>query len=102
MNIKPTNWLTKNIVTFLARVTPRCHDMTRLISQSQDTTLPPGTRMKMRLHYWVCEWCTRYRNQVRFMRKALHVCDEPPPGSHSPTLSSGAKDRLRQSLRDSG
>lgn len=99
VSIEPTNWLTKRIVGVLARVTPRCHDMTRLISQSQDSPLPLGTRMKMRLHYWICAWCKRYCDQIHFVRKALHICPEEPVPPSGPALRVEAKERLRQALR---
>ena len=98
MNIEPNNWLTRRMVGFLARITPRCHDMTRLISQSQDAALPAGTRMKMRMHYWICAWCLRYRDQIRFVRKALHVCPEPLPSSPEGKLPADARLRLKQAL----
>ncbi len=101
MRIEPTNRLTTAIVKYLASVTPRCHDMSRLISQSQETVLPLGTRLKMRLHYIICAWCERYRNQLGFMRKALHQCDDKVPESPKGALSSSAKDRLKEALRNS-
>ncbi len=97
MNIEPNNWLTANVVGLLARITPRCHDMTRLISRSQDAVLPVGTRIKMRMHLWICAWCVRYGVQVRFVRTALRVCPEPP-SSPAGKLSEDAKQRLRQAL----
>ena len=36
MNIEPNHWLTAKIVGLLPRIPPRCDDMTRLISWSQD------------------------------------------------------------------
>ena len=99
MNIEPTNRLTTAIVMFLARVTPRCHDMTRLISQSQDGSLPLVTRIKMRMHYWICIWCRRYDGQIRFVRKALHICPEEPVQFKGPALNAQSKERLKQALR---
>lgn len=98
MNIEPTNWLTTKIVMFLARHTPKCHDMTRLISQEQDAPLPVATRVKMRLHYTICVWCARYRDQLGFVRKALHVCPEEPVPPASAGLPQDAKERLKRAL----
>ena len=56
----------------IAEHTPRCHEMTRLISQSMEHPLPLRTRISMRLHYLICIWCERYRNQLRLLRAALH------------------------------
>ena len=100
MNTEPNNWLTVKIGELLARITPRCHDMTRLISRSQDADLPVGTRIKMRMHYWICAWCARYRDQMRFVRTALRVCPDPPPSLPAGKLSADAKQRLTQALRN--
>ena len=101
MNIEPTNWLTTKIVMFLARHTPKCHDMTRLISQERDTPLPWGTRLEMRLHCWICVWCLRYRDQLGFIGRALHVCPEEPVPPDAPGLPAEAKERLRRALQKS-
>jgi hypothetical protein len=101
MKIEPTNRLTTAIVKYLARVTPRCHDMTRLISKSQDELLPLGTRIKMQLHYVICVWCERYRDQLGFMKKALHRCDKKAPEPPKEGLSTSAKDRLKETLKKS-
>lgn len=92
--IEPTNWWKTKIVMFVARITPRCHDMTRLISQSLDAPLPLGTRFKMWLHYRICVWCERYRDQLGFIGKALRQCDH----EHGPKLPGDAKERLKRKL----
>src|SRR5687768_17588157 len=38
--IEPTNWWKTRLVTFIAEHTPKCHDVTRLISESLDRPLP--------------------------------------------------------------
>jgi hypothetical protein len=56
----------------------------------------------MRLHFLICKWCERYRNQLVFLRQAIRRYPDrlegetatPPPG-----LSSDAKGRLKQTLR---
>ena len=74
--IEATNSWQKGVVLVIAKHTPRCHDITRLISQSLDRPLPFCTGIKMRIHYLICEWCERYRNQLGFLREALHCCPE--------------------------
>jgi hypothetical protein len=99
VNIEPTSWLTTKIVMFLARITPKCHDMTRLISQEQDCQLTWAMRVKMRMHYWICVWCVRYRDQVKLMRRALHICPEEPVTPEAAGLPAEAKGRLRRALQ---
>ena len=101
MNIEPTNWWKTKIVMFLARHTPKCHDITRLISAAQDNPLPWGTRVKMRLHFWICAWCARYRDQLGFMRKAMRVMpEESAPGASG--LSAESKERLKRAFQEPG
>lgn len=102
MNIEPTNWLTTRIVSFLAQVTPKCHDMTRLISQEQDRPMPWLTRVKMRMHYWICVWCLRYRDQLKFVRRALLICPGEPVIHEVAVLPSEVKERLRQRIKRAG
>ena len=49
--IKPTSNVTKKFVQFVASVTPHCHDITRLLSESMEHPLPLRTRLLIRLHF---------------------------------------------------
>ena len=97
--------LTIGAVTgWLIRITPSCQDMTRLLSESMDRPLPPGIRIKMRLHFLICKWCERYKNQLVFLRQALRRKPDEVEGeaaASSTALSPEAKDRLKQILRRS-
>ncbi|HYT98325.1 MAG TPA: zf-HC2 domain-containing protein [Casimicrobiaceae bacterium] len=48
-----------------------CKDATRVVSQGQDRPLSAFERWKLRMHLAVCEKCTRFERQLRFMREAL-------------------------------
>lgn len=95
--IEPMNWLTTRIVTWVAEHTPKCHDMTRLISEERDRPLPLGTRARMWMHYRICVWCERYRDQLDLLGKASRESHEH---QHGPGLPDQAKNRLKQTLRD--
>ena len=92
------------IVGWFIRITPSCKDMTRLLSESMDRPLPLGIRIKMRLHFLICKWCERYKNQLLFLRQALR---RHPEGlerevdASSTSLSPEAKDRLKRVIRHS-
>ena len=45
-----------------------CKDVTRLISESMDTSLPIGKRIGMRLHLLMCKFCSRYERQLLLIR----------------------------------
>jgi len=89
------------IVGWLIRMTPTCQDMTRLLSEAMDRPLPFGTRIKMRMHFLICKWCERYKNQLVFLRQAVRRHPDKLEGETvpPPALSSDAKDRLKQALR---
>jgi hypothetical protein len=76
--------------------------MTRLLSDAMDRPLPWKTRMKMRLHFLICKWCERYKNQLRFLRQAVrrHPEQISSDDAATPSLSSDAKDRLKRTLRE--
>jgi hypothetical protein len=76
-----------------------CHDMTGLISQAQDTTLPRGTRWKMKLHFTLCVWCRRYRKQLRVLRRTLLVLTAKEPDLLNEKLPADAKERLKEALK---
>jgi hypothetical protein len=91
--IEPTNWWKRRLVIFLAEHTPKCHDITRLISRAQDGPLPLTLRVRMWLHYRICVWCERYRDQLRLLRRALRR-----PDSSSAKLPAAAKARLKAKM----
>lgn len=96
---KPHNWWKEKLVTYIAEHTPKCHDMTRLISQSMDGPLPLRTRIAMRMHYLICVWCRRYRDQLGFLREAVKSCPEQGEEKMPGNLTSEARERLKAALR---
>ena len=48
-----------------------CKDMSRLISEGQDLSLPPAERARMRLHFVICETCRNINDQFGFLRRAM-------------------------------
>ena len=91
-------------VGWLIRITPSCEDMTRLLSEAMDRPLPLGIRIKMRLHFLICKWCERYKNQLLFLRQALRRDPDKVEGvgAASPaSLSPEAKDRLKRAIHNS-
>src|SRR5689334_15809724 len=92
------------IVGWLIRITPSCQDMTRLLSEAMDSPLPLRIRIKMRLHFLICKWCERYKNQLLFLRQALRRSPDEvrsEAAGSSAALSAEAKDRLKQIIRRS-
>ena len=57
---------------FLRRLKP-CREIVLLLSESMDRRLTPGERLELRLHLFVCAWCSRYLKQIKFLRWALRA-----------------------------
>jgi hypothetical protein len=53
------------------RIRISCKDASRLISQLQDGDIPLPERLRIRLHLLLCDACTRFEQQMRFLRAAL-------------------------------
>jgi 3-methyladenine DNA glycosylase AlkC len=87
------------ITTLLARLTPSCKDVTYLASQAMDRSLPWSTRIKLQLHYWICEACTRYRDQLRTIRQTLRRSFEHEQANEMSSLSPASKARLTEAFR---
>jgi hypothetical protein len=95
---EPHDWLTAKLVAFIARLTPSCKEVTRLLSQGMDRPLPLRTRVALRLHFTVCDYCRRYAKQLRFLRQVSRVLPQRGVGRSPVTLPEAAKARLRQAL----
>ena len=78
-----------------------CHDMSRLSSQSLDTSLPRLTRFRMSVHYLICKWCRRYREQIALLRRACARLDADIPEA-GPTLPPEVRKRISRKLCDHG
>lgn len=60
-----------------------CKEMSRLISEGHDQTLPQAEQARMRLHFAICSACRNVDEQFAFLRRAMrrlgedHEADEP-------------------------
>ncbi len=80
-----------------------CGDVTQLISESMDQSLPLGKRIGVRLHLLMCKFCARYERQLLLIRdtvRRLVGAEEIPGEPPWETLSEEAKERIRKSLRN--
>ena len=48
-----------------------CKDMSRLLSDAQDSDLDPALRARMRLHLVICRTCRSVEEQMNFIRSAM-------------------------------
>jgi predicted anti-sigma-YlaC factor YlaD len=59
-----------------------CKEVSRLISEGLDETLPAPERARMRLHFVMCSTCRNVDEQMGFLRRAMRQLgreDELPP-----------------------
>ena len=81
-----------------------CKDVTRLLSESMDHSLPLGKRIGVRLHLLICKFCARYKRQLLLIRETVRrlVAEEDKPGGpFGEPLSEETKERIRGALRNS-
>ena len=78
-----------------------CKDVTRLISESMDRSLPLGKRIGVRLHILICKFCARYERQLLQIRETVRRLvrtEETAGGTLGEPLSEEAKVRISRSL----
>lgn len=96
---------TKHAIRFwLLRHLPACRETVATISESMERKLTLTERVKLKLHLWVCSWCQWYLEHLLTIRETLrNQPDEPSEASLSstPGLSADARERLKQTLRNS-
>src|SRR6266446_6230912 len=96
------NWLVKIVkplVRGLADLSPGCKTATRLQSEALDGKLPLRQRFGLRVHLLLCKWCRRYGKQIAFLRSAVHEHSDKMAERVPQTLSTEARDRIKQKLR---
>jgi len=86
-------------VVWVWKHTPDCAEMSRLASASLEQPLPLKTRLKIRLHYFICVWCERYQEHLKFLRQAAPRFPEQLDMASSRVLTAEAKRRMVRRLR---
>jgi len=76
-----------------------CKKVTQLLSESLDRNLPLYQRMGMRIHLMMCKFCSRYKEQLLFLRKTARLYSESSEDSDlSVQLSSEVGKRIKESM----
>lgn len=76
-----------------------CKQIAEKISESMDRKLPLSQRIGIRFHLMMCTLCTRYQEQLFFIRETLRASDGSEESS-TPfyTLSSEGRKRIKKNL----
>jgi len=90
------------VIEALAKRLPPCDVIVHQLSDSMDHKLTIRERIRVRVHLWVCVWCTAYGEQIKFISKAMrHWRDNtekvPVPEGR---LSTAAAERIKRAMRD--
>lgn len=93
------NWLQLRIVLLIAALTPRCPEVTRLLSESMEKPLPLLTRIRLRIHYLMCSFCERYARQLKAIRRVAGEFPEKIGAASEEKLPDEVKKRIRAELR---
>jgi hypothetical protein len=72
-----------------------CKDVSELVARSRVSALTFRQRIGLRLHLLMCKACSRVMMQMKFLHRAALLVHEQ---SHLPSLSSSARDRLRETI----
>lgn len=82
----------------------RCREVSKLVSESMERSLPFGTRVQVRMHLMLCRFCSGFARQIRLFRRAARQSPERLAGAPSTpetTLSQEARERIKAALRGS-
>jgi len=94
--MKPPRSPIKAVSRVLILLSPSCKQASRLQSESMDRPLTFFEGFGLRIHLFLCKWCRRYGEQLKFLRRAAHQCDDHPSASK---LSPEARERIKQRLQ---
>ncbi len=95
---KIKSWFAKICVGLICVITPRCHEMTRLISAEQEKPHSSVMKLRMRWHYGICIWCKRYRDQIGLLGTLSRMFAEESCEHGARQLSDDAKARMKKAL----
>ena len=98
MPAKATQKIGRSMMRLMARVLPSCKEITQLVSEAMDHRLPWRKRWAVRLHLSLCRLCRRYETQLHLLREGARRYAEPEQNAAGKSLSTAARERLKQAL----
>jgi len=76
-----------------------CQEVTRLVSESLDRKLPLHQKIGIRVHLFMCKFCSRYRKQLLLLRAVMQrYAESDGPVDISESLSPTAKKQMKRLL----
>ena len=87
------HWLAK----IFRALSPSCKEAIRLQSEALDRPLSRMQRGGLRIHLAMCRWCSRYGEQIKFLRTAAQRCDRDHDAKQA--MPPEARERIKQRLQ---
>jgi hypothetical protein len=84
----------ESLSRLIRKILPSCKDITELVSKSWETKLSWHENLKLKHHLWVCEPCSRYLSNLKFIKRVFEI-EEPK----TPVLSRDASERIKNALK---
>ncbi|MCG8632859.1 MAG: hypothetical protein MI863_03475 [Desulfobacterales bacterium] len=78
----------------------RCKDVSALVSQSMDTSLPLGKRMGIRFHLMMCHMCREYKKQLHLISRAMRRLDPPLDNDIPDKMIIPLPDHVKQQIKN--
>jgi hypothetical protein len=75
-----------------------CKQASQLISKSLDNPLSWSDRMKLKFHLFICDACTRFKQQLRSIKNAVRRIRVETENDASIQLNLEAKARINQAI----
>jgi hypothetical protein len=91
----------KGLIRVVSVLSPSCKAASRLQSLAMDRNLSFFERLGLRIHLFLCGWCRRYGEQLKFLRATAHQCENHEHLESARGLSPEARERIKQKLQSS-
>lgn len=95
------SWARLALMRAMGRWLPTCEEVGRLSSEEMDGHISLRSRILIRMHLLMCEWCRLYRKQLALIRLNIRrhptVTDAEAQDGQA-ALSPEATERIRQAL----
>ena len=78
-----------------------CRDVSQLVSESMDRKLSMSQNIEIKMHLFMCKFCSRFKKQVFSIRQAIRDnADLIGEGAEQDALCREAKERIKRSLQN--
>jgi len=91
----------RSLAGALSILSPTCRQATRLQSEARDRSLSFFEKLGLRLHLFLCKWCRRYGEQLKFLRSAAREWEQDESRQAPQGLPPEARERIKEKLKSS-